>query len=183
MSDDEARLDTGIGLNIRNLRKGRGWTLGRLSEKTGIDKAALSKIELGKTEPRVGTALKIATALAVGVGALFNRPGMREEEIPWPDEATDAYKRFMMRNIATLDAEEQHFLQRAMLVADRNSRERDELWPRALDFYRERASVQDVMKDALTTTPGEPGFRHIFLVALYEELGSVVRKWRKVDRR
>lgn len=53
-----------FGARVRELRKARNLTGGQLSQKTGLDPAYISKIELG----RIGPGLEIIVRLATGLG-------------------------------------------------------------------------------------------------------------------
>lgn len=66
MKDETSRL----GDRIRILRKSKGLTLNLLSNKSGVSRAALSKIERGNMSPTYSTLRKIASALDLTVAAL-----------------------------------------------------------------------------------------------------------------
>lgn len=63
--------ETGQGAlarRLRGIRVGRGWSLGQLSDRTGIDRPTLSRIERGLTRhPRLDTLEKIASAYGVSL--------------------------------------------------------------------------------------------------------------------
>ena len=59
-----------IVLNLRRLRTAKAFTQGSLADQAGISRAAYRKIEIGKSEPRVGTLQAIAGALGVGIQEL-----------------------------------------------------------------------------------------------------------------
>jgi transcriptional regulator with XRE-family HTH domain len=56
---------------VRAHRESRGFSLGTLSQKAGISKTSLSKIEAGQGNPSLEVLNRIANALNVPVGALF----------------------------------------------------------------------------------------------------------------
>lgn len=56
---------------LKILRKRLGMTLEALSEKTGMTKSYLSKVERGLNTPSIAAALKLATAFNVSVEELF----------------------------------------------------------------------------------------------------------------
>jgi transcriptional regulator with XRE-family HTH domain len=60
-----------VGENLRRLRTKRGLSLQRLSRASGVSRAMLGQIELGRSSPTVNVVWKIAQALAVSVGALL----------------------------------------------------------------------------------------------------------------
>jgi len=49
----------------------RGWTDVELAARAGLDRAFVNQVKNGRALPRVGTALRIARALAVPVAAVF----------------------------------------------------------------------------------------------------------------
>jgi transcriptional regulator with XRE-family HTH domain len=61
-----------LGQRIRELRKARGLSQDKLSEKISIDPKHLSRIELGKSFPYMETLEAIATALSVEIKDLFD---------------------------------------------------------------------------------------------------------------
>jgi transcriptional regulator with XRE-family HTH domain len=60
-----------VGSQVRNLRSSRGWTQTDLAYRAGMHPAEISRIENGRQEPKAGTLVKLADALGVGVGDLF----------------------------------------------------------------------------------------------------------------
>lgn len=65
-------LETQIGRKIRTLRLLRNATLDQLAEEARLTKGQLSKIENGKVSCPVSTLTRIASALGIKVGALFD---------------------------------------------------------------------------------------------------------------
>ena len=61
-----------LGTRIRKIRKQKGMTQQHLSNVSEIEKANLSRIETGMTNPTVLTLLKICNAFEVTVTDLFN---------------------------------------------------------------------------------------------------------------
>ncbi|OQX30022.1 MAG: hypothetical protein B0D92_00620 [Spirochaeta sp. LUC14_002_19_P3] len=61
-----------IALNLRRLRKEKGFTQEYLAEKSGLSRAAYRNIETGKSEPRVSSLQAIATALEVPIQRLVD---------------------------------------------------------------------------------------------------------------
>ena len=60
-----------LGSRIRQIRKQKGMTQQQLSEISEIEKANLSRIESGMTNPTILTLHKICSAFGVGVIELF----------------------------------------------------------------------------------------------------------------
>jgi len=61
--------------SIRRLRFDRNMTQEELALRTGVSRQTIMSIERGKTNPSVLLALKIATALGVGVEEVFTMEG------------------------------------------------------------------------------------------------------------
>jgi len=57
--------------NLKRIRVGKGISQGDIVKVTGIDKAMISNIENGKTNPTLATIAKIAKAIGVSVGELM----------------------------------------------------------------------------------------------------------------
>ncbi len=68
-----------LGNKVKQLRQSRNLSLNELSRKSGISKAALSKLESGDSNPRIDTLEAIAIALGFPLGDLFS---FTREEYP-----------------------------------------------------------------------------------------------------
>ena len=68
---DFARL---LGENLRRLRTRRGLSLERLAQASGVSRAMLGQVELGRSMPTVGVLLKIARSLDTSITALTEMP-------------------------------------------------------------------------------------------------------------
>lgn len=80
-----------IGGRIRKLRETRGLNLHELARLCGISASALSLIETGKRDLRITSLCRIATALRVGAGDLF-------EDRQDGDEETDRHSGYDLRD-------------------------------------------------------------------------------------
>lgn len=56
---------------LRQIREARGLSLRALADKAGVTYVALLRMELGQTDPRLGTLRKLAKALNVTVAELI----------------------------------------------------------------------------------------------------------------
>lgn len=70
-----------VGSRIHSLRLRRGLTLETLSEKVGVHKGHLSRIERGEKTPSVGTLTAIAAALEVEMAELFGEKSQKEDVV------------------------------------------------------------------------------------------------------
>jgi len=61
-----------VGANLRRLRTRRGLSLERLAHKSGVSRAMLSQVELGKSAPTINVLWKVARALGVTFSALLS---------------------------------------------------------------------------------------------------------------
>lgn len=66
--------DERLGLRIRQLRKARDLSLKDIAERSGFSISFLSQIERGKSSASVRVLVRIASALNVGMGNLFEEP-------------------------------------------------------------------------------------------------------------
>jgi transcriptional regulator with XRE-family HTH domain len=57
-------------IRLKRFRADRGMTQGELSEKAGISRVYLARLETGKQDPTLTTLKKLANALTVTVGEL-----------------------------------------------------------------------------------------------------------------
>ena len=69
-SQDTANLAESIGRNLRRLRVRSGYSLERLAKVSGVSRAMLGQIELGKSVPTISLLWKVAKALEVPFSAL-----------------------------------------------------------------------------------------------------------------
>jgi transcriptional regulator with XRE-family HTH domain len=67
-------LAPAVGTNLRRLRVKRGLSLDRLAQASGVSRAMLGQIELGKSAPTINVLWKIARALNVTFSALIQTP-------------------------------------------------------------------------------------------------------------
>lgn len=67
----EKKVIIGVGKKIKDLRLKNGISQNELAMQCNFEKATMSRIESGQTNPTVRTLHKIATALGVPVAELF----------------------------------------------------------------------------------------------------------------
>ena len=67
MKDEAQRL----GKNLKRIRAGKGISQGDIVKTSGIDKAMISNIENGKTNPTLATIAKLAKAIGVSIDELL----------------------------------------------------------------------------------------------------------------
>ncbi|MGQ0655032.1 MAG: helix-turn-helix domain-containing protein [Betaproteobacteria bacterium] len=68
------RYDTeGIGDRLREVRRARGFTIGRLAAASGVPASTISKIEKGRLRPSLVNAINLAGALEQNIGFLVSR--------------------------------------------------------------------------------------------------------------
>ena len=91
-----------LGDNIRRLRRDRGWTLGQLSEHTGIKIAHLSRLEHDDADPKTSTLYKLMQALGVSPDTLL----MDTDRLP-PDPLL---KQSLERVQTLTDAQKRHLV-------------------------------------------------------------------------
>lgn len=68
---DEQEFLKKLGLKIKTLRKERKLSLDALAKQHGFEKANLSRLESGRSNPTVITLFKISAALQVSVHKFF----------------------------------------------------------------------------------------------------------------
>ncbi|HEY1179116.1 MAG TPA: XRE family transcriptional regulator [Phytomonospora sp.] len=94
-----------FGGNVRRRREEAGLTLERLSEKSSVSRAMLSKVERGEKSPTIGVASKIAYALDVALSDLIGAPApaangvavvMRKGERPVFRDPETGFERHMV---------------------------------------------------------------------------------------
>jgi transcriptional regulator with XRE-family HTH domain len=61
-----------LGANLRRARRSRGLSLETLSKASGVSRAMICQVELGKSAPTIGVLWKVAVALGVPLDALVS---------------------------------------------------------------------------------------------------------------
>lgn len=69
----EALADA-IGGRVRAERRARGWTLDQLAASAGVSRRMVVNVEQGEANPSIGTLLRLADALGVGLPTLVEPP-------------------------------------------------------------------------------------------------------------
>ena len=66
-----------VARNVREARTGRGWTLEKLANRSGVSKGMVVQIEQGRTNPSIRTLSKVSEALGVSLPDLVDTGGGR----------------------------------------------------------------------------------------------------------
>ena len=66
-----------LGKNLRAARRQLGLTQEQVAERSGVQAGEVSRVELGKRDPRVSTLEKLAAAVEVEPGQLLAREQLR----------------------------------------------------------------------------------------------------------
>jgi transcriptional regulator with XRE-family HTH domain len=64
-----------LGRNLRQFREAAGLTQMELGNRTGMDMAEISRLELGKRDPRLSTIVRVAVALELTAAELVHGVG------------------------------------------------------------------------------------------------------------
>lgn len=108
--DAPAEIDTlteAVARNLRRIRIRRGHSLERLARISGVSRAMLSQIELGKSVPTISLLWKVARALEVPFAALTNladNPGTVLVRAATSKSLSSADGRFSSRALFPYDA-------------------------------------------------------------------------------
>lgn len=96
-----------LRVNLRRLRRERGWVLTELARRSGVSLPYLSQLESGaRTGPRLSIVQRIATALGVPVSALYlNDP--TAVELDWLSGALRTSVAALLRIPATDDPDQE----------------------------------------------------------------------------
>jgi transcriptional regulator with XRE-family HTH domain len=73
-SPAEDSLTRAVGANLHRLRAERKWSMDELSARSGVSKAMLHQIELGKSVPTIAVVWRIADGLKVPFSELLSQP-------------------------------------------------------------------------------------------------------------
>ena len=138
-SPDSPDLTPIVGANLRRLRTKRGLSLERLAHASGVSRAMLGQIELGRSTPTINVVWKIARALGLPFSALITDPGAKRPAV---------LRASKMRVLASHDGS---FVSRALFPFDE---------PRDVEFYELRLAPASVEK----ADPHPPGTQENLVV-------------------
>jgi transcriptional regulator with XRE-family HTH domain len=85
--ENEDDLALIVGHNLRRLRTRRGYSLERLARLSGVSRAMLGQIELGRSVPTINLLWKVTRALEVPFAALTGGPDIRGTAVLRGDDA------------------------------------------------------------------------------------------------
>lgn len=122
-----------VGPNLRRIRVARGMALETLARSSGVSRAMLSQIELGRSTPTIKVLWKIARALGLPFSALLSSDTVADDVCVL---RADKAKR--------LTSHDSRFSSRALFPTDR---------PRRVEFYELRLAHRGV-EDAEAHPPG-----------------------------
>ena len=114
-----------VGANLRRLRTKRGLALERLAQASGVSRAMLGQVELGRSTPTINVVWKIARALDLPFSALIADPDARRPAV---------LRASKMRVLTSHDGA---FVSRALFPFD---------VPRDVEFYELRLAPGSVEK-------------------------------------
>lgn len=75
-----------VGERIRSLRQNRRWSLDELAGRSGVSKGMVVQIEAGRTNPSIGTLVRIADAFGVTVARLVEEQRPPEILVSGPSD-------------------------------------------------------------------------------------------------
>src|SRR5512133_1256001 len=77
-----------VGTNLRRIRVRRGLSLERLAQASGVSRAMLSQVELGRSTPTINVVWRIARALEVPFSSLIAEDATRGTSVLRRSDAT-----------------------------------------------------------------------------------------------
>jgi transcriptional regulator with XRE-family HTH domain len=80
-------VNAAVGRHVRAERARLAWTLDELAARSGVSKGMLHQIEQAKTNPSIGTIVRLATALGVTIASLVEAPEAPGARVVRADEA------------------------------------------------------------------------------------------------
>lgn len=156
----EDSLTRAVGVNLKRLRGDRGWSLDELAGRSGVSKAMLNQIELGKSVPTIAVLWRIADGLQVPFSELLSQPQSDPSTVLRREDAkilTNAAGTFSSRALFPFDGA-----------------------PRSAEFYELTVKAGGVEKAAAHATGT---VEHLALVrgALEVEVDGAVHRLREGD--
>lgn len=86
-SPAEDSLTKAVGANLRRLRAERTWSMDELAARSGVSKAMLHQIELGKSIPTIAVVWRIADGLKVPFSEMLSQPQVASDVLLTQAEA------------------------------------------------------------------------------------------------
>lgn len=112
-----------VGSNLRRLRIRRGLSLERLAQASGVSRAMLSQVELGRSTPTINVVWRVAHALQIPFSSLIAEDATRATTVLRRDDAK------------VLSSRDGAFTSRALFPFDK---------PRRVEFYELRVAPHGV---------------------------------------
>ncbi|MDQ7905518.1 XRE family transcriptional regulator [Phytohabitans sp. ZYX-F-186] len=92
MTDTVAALTAAVAGHVRALRTARGWSLDELAGRSGVSKGMVVQIEAARTNPSVGTLVRIADAFGVTIARLLEPAEERTVRISDAESAPQLWR-------------------------------------------------------------------------------------------
>lgn len=92
LTDTVAALTAAVAGHVRALRTARGWSLDELAGRSGVSKGMVVQIEGARTNPSVGTLVRIADAFGVTVARLLEPAEGRTVHISSASDAPQLWR-------------------------------------------------------------------------------------------
>lgn len=100
MNTIEDNLNQRIGARIRLERESRGWSLSDLTERAGVSRGMIHKIERGESSPTAALLARLSGAFGISMSTLIARAEMQEGKLlrfsdqpTWHDPQTNYLRR------------------------------------------------------------------------------------------
>jgi transcriptional regulator with XRE-family HTH domain len=90
MPDADA-VAAAVARNTRRLRTARGWSLDQLAARSGVSKGTLVQLEQAKTNPSLGSLVKVSETLGVSLAVLVELHELPAVRVVQPDETAELW--------------------------------------------------------------------------------------------
>jgi transcriptional regulator with XRE-family HTH domain len=92
LTETVAALTAAVAGHVRALRTARGWSLDELAGRSGVSKGMVVQIEAARTNPSVGTLVRIADAFGVTIARLLEPAEERTVRISSAEDAPQLWR-------------------------------------------------------------------------------------------
>jgi transcriptional regulator with XRE-family HTH domain len=83
---DETAIMAALAVNVRQARQRHGWSLDALASRAGLSKGVLVAVENGRTNPNLGTLVRISDSLGLTITDLLGAPRVDAPHLTAPDQ-------------------------------------------------------------------------------------------------